>query len=81
MLGKAFSEEESEVRSGEKPFRKREQLMQSLGDEAASAAYGEQRVTTRVRVAGRVGGTEPAAVKPGQISSGQQIDEGSWVSC
>lgn len=68
MLRKAFSGEESEVKSGEKPFRNREQLMQSLGDKAGSTAYGEQWGATRVRVAGRVGGTEPAAVKPGQIS-------------
>lgn len=52
MLGKAFSGEESEVRSGEKPFRNREQLMQSLGDKAASAACGEQWGAARVRIAG-----------------------------
>lgn len=60
--------EESAARSGKEPFRHREQLVQSLVGKKGSVADGEQCQGSR-----KMGGTEPPAVKPGEISKGQVI--------
>lgn len=74
-LNKHFLGEENGVRSGEKPFKQREQPVQSLAGKRGAAVMWKCKW---LPMAGYQGGSEPLAAKTGERSECQVMN---WVSC